>query len=149
MSCHRFLLILPMLALLTACNREQPSGVPDVPASAPTQPVAAPPPPPVAATPQAEMSPAPTPPPPLDDDIPPLTQTGFPDCDDYLEIFRQCVNAHFTGEQRAAKARELESAYNSIAGNIARNVDPSRVAGRCRKSRVMTGQRLGDIGCAF
>ncbi len=150
MHCNRFLLVLPLLVLLAACNREQPSGIPDAPAAAPTQP-AAPPPvaTPPATSPAMAMTPAPAPPPPLDGDIAPLHQTGFPDCDDYLEIFRQCLNSHFSGDERRAKEKELNAAFRSISGNIARNVDPGRVAGLCRKSRVLTAKRMSDIGCTF
>ena len=88
MSPCRMLLIAPLLLLaLAACDRSQPSGVPDttaLPATpAPVQPVEQAP-----AAPVADAAPVEAAPPPLDSPIPPYAKTGYPDCDDYIESYR-------------------------------------------------------------
>jgi hypothetical protein len=142
---HLILIALLPLSLL-ACNKTQPSGVPDT-SSAP------------APTAQAELaSTEPKPavagsapideaPPPLDSPIPAYAKTGFPDCDDYIENYRQCLNTRLGSDERKLKARELQDSVRSILGNISRGVDGARVAGLCKKSRRLASKKLSALGC--
>ena len=110
---------------------------------------------PVAAAPAPEATPAPavatleTAPPPLDNPIPEFDKTGFPDCDDYVELYRQCLNSRLGSEERRAKASELKASVRAILGNIARGVDPARVAKQCKKSRALAAKKLEALGCAL
>ncbi len=142
----RMLLIAPLLLIsLTACNRNQPSGVPETQALPPSATPAAQPPPAaaVAETPAAiEAAP-----PPLDSPIPPYEKTGFPDCDDYIEAYRQCLNTRLGSDARKMRGQELHAAFRAISANIARGVDPARVAALCKKSRKLASSKLTDLGC--
>lgn len=146
MPFHR-LILLTALALsgLVACNKSQPSGVPDVATAVPA-PTA--PPETVSETPPlAATAPAETTPPPLDSPIAPYAKTGFPDCDDYIEVYRQCLNTRLGSDERKSKALELQDSVRSIMGNIARGVDGTRVAGRCKRARSLASKKLTELGC--
>ena len=144
----RMLLLAPLLLLsVAACNRSQPSGVPEttaVPSSAPVQPVEQPP----AAT-VADAAPVEATPPPLDSPIPAYDKTGYPDCDDYLESYRQCLNTRLGSDERKSHAHELHEVFRAISANIARGTDPARVAALCKKSRKLAAGKLGELGCAL
>lgn len=141
------LLVILLAATLAACNRDQPSGIPDSPSGTST-PVPAPAEQTAPAQPQpAEPQTLAEAPPPLDGDIPPLDKTGFPDCDDFLERYRQCLNSRLAGDERREKATNLHSASVVVTSSISRNVAPERVAAQCRKSRSLVAKRLQDLGC--
>ena len=148
MTPFRMLLLVPLLLLsLTACNRSQPSGVPEstaVPSPAPVQPVEHPP-----AAPVADAAPVEATPPPLDSPIPAYDKTGYPDCDDYLESYRQCLNSRLGSDERKSHAHELHEVFRSISANIARGTDPARVAALCKKSRKLAAGKLSELGCAL
>jgi hypothetical protein len=146
MPLSRFLLVPLLLAALVACNREQPSGIPSAPAQTPT---AAPTPAPVAPATPDPATPIASAPPPLDSEIPAFEKTGYPACDDYVESYRQCINTRLGGEERQAKAEELNASVRSIQGNISRGVDPGRVAALCGKSRGLAAKKLSQLGCAI
>ncbi len=133
------------LSVLVACNKSQPSGVPDVSSAAPnvTAPVET-----VNETqPAAPAEVVETAPPPLDSPIAPYAKTGFPDCDDYIETYRQCLNTRLGTDERKSKASELQESVRSIMGNIARGVDGARVAGRCKRARALASKKLTELGC--
>lgn len=144
MNLFRCILTIAFSFNVIACDRSQPSGIPE---SASNGAIQAPAPEP------ASKSPAPAPvqeleaPPPLDGDIPPYAKTGFPDCDSYVEEYRQCLNSRLGGEERKAAAYELTASVNSITANISRGVEPSRIAGRCKKSRKLASKKLEKFGC--
>lgn len=129
---------------IVACNRSQPPGVPDTAGSPP-------PPQPARQVEPAQTAKAPprelAPPPPLDSEIPPYDKTGFPDCDNYIEEYRQCLNSRLGGEERKAAAQDLRNSVIAITGNISRNVEPSRIASRCKKSRRIAAAKLERYGC--
>ena len=141
------LILLTALALsgLVACNKTQPSGIPDVASAAPAttaSPETVSETPPVAATAPTESAP-----PPLDSPIASYAKTGFPDCDDYIETYRQCLNTRLGSDERKSKAMELQESVRSIMGNIARGVDGTRVAGRCKRARALASKKLTELGC--
>ena len=146
MTLPRMILLLPFAFALAACNKDQPSGIPDAPASAaaPQQPAATTP-----ATPpqQAPVAAVGAPPPPVQGDIPPYEKTGFPDCDDYVEAYRQCLNSRLGSDERKSKALELQESVRSIMSNIARGVDGARVASRCKRARSLASKKLTELGC--
>ena len=148
MSPCRMLLLFPLLLLaLAACNRSQPSGVPEstaAPSSAPVQPVEQPP-----AASVADTAPIEAAPPPLDSPIPAYAKTGYPDCDDYLESYRQCLNSRLGSDERKGHAHELHEVFRAISANIARGTDPARVAALCKKSRKLAAGKLSELGCAL
>lgn len=140
-------ILLTVLALsgLVACNKTQPSGVPDASSAAPgaTTPAEI-----VSETPPAAAAEVvETAPPPLDSTIAPYAKTGFPDCDDYIESYRQCLNTRLGTDERKSKAAELQESVRSIMGNIARGVDGTRVAGRCKRARSLASKKLTELGC--
>ena len=146
----RILLITPLLMIsLAACERSQPAGVPDTTA---LPPVAAPakqpdpPPTPVVAETSAPVEAAP---PPLDSPIPPYDKTGFPDCDEYIETYRQCLNTRLGSDERKTRGQELHEVFRSVSANIARGTDPARVAALCKKSRKLAASKLTELGCAL
>lgn len=144
----RAIVAISLLLALSACSREQPSGIPEQAATPPPAPTQAPAPAPF--EPVADASPAipiEAPPPPLDDQIPPYEKTGFPDCDDYVETYRQCLNTRLSGDERKSRAAELKSSVRAILGNIARGVDPARVAKQCKRARGLAAKKLVDLGC--
>lgn len=150
MTRNRMLLIAPLLLIsMAACNRSQPSGVPDtvaLPASpAPAQQPASPPTPTVAEV----AAPIEAAPPPLDSPIPPYAKTGFPDCDEYIETYRQCLNTRLGSDERKTRGHELQEVFRSISSNIARGTDPVRVAALCKKSRKLAASKLTDLGCTL
>lgn len=138
---------------LCACSREQPSGIPSsatAPAPKPVEPAPDPAPAQTASTPaEPETTPRPTPPPPLDDRIAPFEKTGFPDCDDFLEAYRQCLNTNAGGEALKAGKRDLDAAMRAIRGNIARGVDGLRVANHCKRARTLSTKKVADFGCTL
>lgn len=143
----RMLLLAPLLLIsMAACNRSQPSGVPDTVALPATPaPVQQPQQPPPAA---AEVAaPVEAAPPPLDSPIPPYAQTGYPDCDEYIETYRQCLNSRLGSDERKSRGHELNEVFRSISANIARGTDPARVAALCKKSRKLAASKLTDLGC--
>ena len=148
MTLPRMILLLPFAFALVACNKDQPSGIPDAPASAaaPQQPAATTP-----ATPpqQAPVAAVGAPPPPVQGDIPPYEKTGFPDCDDYVEAYRQCLNSRLSPDARKEMARELHASVRAIVGNIARGVDAQRVARQCQRARGLALTKLGSLGCTL
>ncbi|MEP6883065.1 MAG: hypothetical protein ABI866_13780 [Dokdonella sp.] len=141
------LILLAALAFtgLVACNKTQPSGVPDVSSTAPTPTT------PVETVnqtpPEAPSVAVESAPPPLDSQIAPYAKTGFPDCDDYIEIYRQCLNTRMGSDERKLKASELQDSVRSIMSNIARGVDGARVAGRCKRARSLASKKLTALGC--
>lgn len=139
-----------LLALsLGACSKEQPSGVPSTSSlPAPTAPAPTPPPEQIP-PPTPETTVRNTPPPPLNDDIAPFAKTGFPDCDDFIEAYRQCLNTNSAGEARTAGKRDLDAAMRSIKGNIARGVDGLRVANHCKRARALSAKKVSDFGCTL
>lgn len=150
MSPMRLIFLLPFVLAVAACSKNQPSGVPDVASSPPPAATAAPNepqvPPPAAAAADPAV-PIAAVPPPLDDQIPPYEKTGFPDCDEYVESYRQCLNTRLGDDERKAKAGELGESVRAILGNIGRGVDPGRVAKQCQKSRRLAAQKLAALGC--
>jgi hypothetical protein len=86
-------------------------------------------------------------PPPLDSSIEPYAKTGFPDCDEYIENYRQCLNTRLGSDERKAKALELKDSVRAIASNIARGVDGARVAVLCKKARRLAAKKLDSLGC--
>jgi hypothetical protein len=142
---HLILITLLPLSLL-ACNRTQPSGVPDSSSTpqptAPAEPASTEPQPAVAGSAPIEDAP-----PPLDSPIAPYAETGFPDCDDYIENYRQCLNTRLGSDERKLKAGELQDSVRSIMGNISRGVDGARVAGLCKKARRLASKKLSALGC--
>ena len=124
--------------ILSACSKEQPSGIPST-STAPAQTQPAPVPPPVSSE----------PPPPLNDEIAPFAKTGYPDCDDFMEAYRQCLNRNTAGEARKAAARDLDAAMRSIKGNIARGVDGLRIANHCKRARALRAKKVSDYGCTL
>lgn len=144
MNAMRIFLIFVITTGAIACNRNQPPGVPDTVGSTP---VAAPAPKQPEPQPeQAAVAELPVPPP-LDNDIPPFAKTGFPDCDNYIEEYRQCLNSRLAGDERKTAAHELSASVISITGNISRGVEPSRVSSRCKKARRMAATKLESYGC--
>ena len=147
----RMLLIAPLLLIsMAACNRSQPSGIPDTQALPPsTAPAPQPTPPPpqtvVAETPIAAQ----TAPPPLDSPIPAYEKTGYPDCDEYIEAYRQCLNTRLGSDERKTRGHELHEVFRSISANVARGTDPARVAALCKKSRKLAASKLTDLGCSL
>lgn len=136
---------------LAACSKEQPSGIPST-SSAPVQTQSAPAQSPTQATPAApgpEVRVSSEPPPPLSDEIAPFAKTGYPDCDDFMEAYRQCLNRNTAGEARKAAARDLDAAMRSIKGNIARGVDGLRVANHCKRARALRAKKVSDYGCTL
>jgi Skp family chaperone for outer membrane proteins len=120
------------------------------PAPAASAPAAAPAAPAPQATPAATaVAPLETAPPPLDNPIPEFDKTGFPDCDDYVETYRQCLNSRLGSDERRAKASELKASVRAILGNIGRGVDPVRVAKQCKKSRALAAKKLEALGCTL
>jgi hypothetical protein len=153
MKLLRCVILLALILGSVACDRSQPSGVPETAGGSPAA-TPAPAPAPSPATAQSEPAPEPAPPvselkapPPLDNDIPPYAKTGFPDCDNYIEEYRQCLNSRLGADERKAAAHELTASMNAILGNIGRGVDPSRVANRCKKSRRLAAPKLERYGC--
>ncbi len=146
----RMLLIAPLLLIsMAACNRSQPSGVPDTVALPPSAaPAKQPEPPPTPAVAEV-VAPVEAAPPPLDSPIPPYEKTGFPDCDEYIEAYRQCLNTRLVSDARKTRGRELHEVFRSVTANIARGVDPARVAALCKKSRKLAASKLTDLGCAL
>ncbi|MGB0134159.1 hypothetical protein [Dokdonella sp.] len=144
MNLLRFVLILSATTVLIACNRSQPPGVPE---SMGGSPVAEPAAKPVDPAPQQAPVRDLKPPPALNAEIPPYAKTGFPDCDDYVEEYRQCLNTRLAGDERKAAAHELSSSVIAITGNISRGVEPSRIASRCKKSRRLAAAKLERYGC--
>ena len=145
----RLMFALLLMIALAACNKSQPSGVPDAatlpPAAAPApQQPALPPPPPVAEAVVEESAP-----PPLDSPIPPYEKTGYPACDEYIENYRQCLNTRLGGDERKPKALELHNSVRAILGNISRGTDPARVAALCKKSRGLATAKLSELGCTL
>lgn len=144
----RMLLIAPLLLLfLAACNRSQPSGVPDtvaLPATPASVQQPEPPPTPIVAEVAAPIE---AEPPPLDSPIPPYEKTGYPDCDEYIEIYRQCLNSRLGSDERKIRGHELHEVFRSISANIARGSDPARVAALCKKSRKLAASKLNELGC--
>ena len=132
---------------LVACNKSQPSGVPDASSTAPSATI-----PPETVSEMPPAAPAEvveTAPPPLDSQIAPYAKTGFPDCDDYIESYRQCLNTRLGTDERKSKASELQESVRSIMSNIARGVDGTRVAGRCKRARALASKKLTDLGCSL
>ncbi|MEZ5462131.1 hypothetical protein [Dokdonella sp.] len=151
MKLLRCLILLSFILTAGACNRSQPSGVPETAGGSPPP---APAPAPTPATAQSDPAPEPAQPvrelkapPPLDSDIPPFAKTGFPDCDNYIEEYRQCLNSRLGADERKAAAHELTASMNAILGNIARGVEPSRIASRCKKSRRLAAPKMEGYGC--
>ncbi len=151
MSPMRLILVIPFVLALAACSKNQPSGVPDTASSPPpaAAPAPNPAPAPAATTPADPVAPIAAAPPPLDNQIPPFEKTGFPDCDEYVETYRQCLNSRLGDDARKVKASELEASVRSILGNIARGVDPGRVAKQCQKSRKLAARKLSELGCSL
>ncbi len=148
MTPFRTTLIASLLLLsLAACNRSQPSGVPETATLPPAAPVTQPEPTPPPAV--AEIAAPTEAAPPLDNPIPPYAQTGFPDCDDYLEAYRQCLNSRLGSDQRKTRGHELHEAYRAISANISRGVDPTRVAALCKKSKRLAADKVIDLGCTL
>ena len=146
----RILLITPLLLIaLSACNRNQPSGVPETQALPATATPAPPPAPPPAAVITDAPSVTEAAPPPLDSPIPAYEKTGFPDCDDYIEAYRQCLNTRLGSDERKTRGQELHAAFRAISANVARGVDPARVAALCKKSRKLAANKLTDLGCSL
>jgi hypothetical protein len=144
MRMNRLILIALLPLSLLACNKTQPSGVPDTSSAPATQQEIASTPAPPAVDASAPIDEAP---PPLDSLIEPYPKTGFPDCDEYIENYRQCLNTRLGSDERKPKAGELQDSVRSILGNIARGVDGGRVAGLCKKARRLAAKKLGDLGC--
>ena len=146
MSLFRHILIVAVAFGVIACNRSQPPGVPDSAGSIPA-------PQPVSKQPESAVDKAPAKeleaPPPLDSDIPPYAKTGFPDCDNYVEAYRQCLNSRLAGEERKAAAYDLKASVNSITANVSRGVEPSRIAGRCKKASRLATPKLEKLGCTL
>lgn len=146
--CRMLLVSSLLLISLAACDSGQPSGVPETetlpPTAVPTQ-QPQPSPPPVVAEIAAPAESAP----PLDAPIPPYEKTGFPDCDDYIEAYRQCLNSRLGSDARKVRGHELHEAFRAISANIARGVDPTRVAALCKKSRKMAVNKVQDLGCTL
>lgn len=144
----RMLLIAPLLLIsMAACNRGQPSGIPDTQALPPTAaPAPQPAPPPAAVVAEAPVE-AEVAPPPLDSPIAAYEKTGYPDCDEYIETYRQCLNTRLGSDERKPRAHELNEVFRSISANIARGTDPARVAALCKKSRKLAAAKLIDLGC--
>ena len=137
--------------ILSACSKEQPSGIPST-STAPAQTQPAPVPPPAQAMPPAstpEVRVSSEPPPPLNDEIAPFAKTGYPDCDDFMEAYRQCLNRNTAGEARKAAARDLDAAMRSIKGNIAPGVDGLRIANHCKRARALRAKKVSDYGCTL
>lgn len=148
MSINRLLLPALLSVSLIACNKSQPAGVPET-ANTPT-PTAVPAAPPLPAAPVASETVAVQEmPPPLDAPIPAYEKTGFPDCDDYIETYRQCLNTRLGSDERKAKAGELQASVRSILGNIARGVDGARVASHCKRARSLASKKLTALGCSL
>lgn len=141
------LLALTLLSLtLLACNKSQPSGIPD----------SSSPPPPAAVESSAEPAPSASPvvdadtgPAPLDAQIPPYKKTGFPDCDEYIEAYRQCLNTRLGPDERKPKAYELNESVRAILSNIARGVDGARVASLCKRASRLATKKVTDLGCTL
>lgn len=148
MSVNRLILLALLAASLIACNKSQPAGVPET-SSTPTPtavPAATPPPAAPAASETVAVQEAP---PPLDAPIPAYEKTGFPDCDDYIETYRQCLNTRLGSDERKPKAGELQASVRSILGNIARGVDATRVANHCKRARSLASKKLTALGCTL
>lgn len=145
----RLIILIPFVLAIAACSKNQPSGVPETASGTPAANAPAPGDPPAAASaPAADPAvPLAEAPPPLDNQIPPYEKTGFPDCDEYVETYRQCLNSRLGDDERKVKAAELESSVRSILGNISRGVDPGRVAKQCQKSRRLAAGKLSALGC--
>ena len=143
MNLTRLIFLIPLVVTLAACSKNQPSGIPETPAA----PTPAAQPAPAKAPVAVATAPLDTAPPPLDNPIPEFAKTGFPDCDDYVETYRQCLNSRLGSDERQAKASELEASVRAILGNIARGVDPARVAKQCKKSRALAAKKLEPLGC--
>jgi hypothetical protein len=148
MNPTRLIFLALLLFAMTACGKNQPSGIPETPPAAPALP-AAPAPPPEANPVVQAVAPVDSAPPPLDNPIPAFDKTGFPDCDDYIETYRQCLNSRLGSDERRAKASELKASVRAILGNIARGVDPARVAKQCKKSRALAAKKLEALGCTL
>jgi hypothetical protein len=148
MKSIRLFLSIVLVVALTACSKNQPSGIPETPA-APTAAPRAPAPAPDTSAATSSTTPLPSAPPPLDKPIPEFEKTGFPDCDDYVESYRQCLNSRLGSDERRAKAAELKASMRAILGNIARGVDPARVAKQCQKSRALAAKKLEALGCTL
>lgn len=142
MSMNRLILLALLSLCLVACNKSQPSGVPEGSSSPPA--AATPEPPAVPAAQSMVDTEAPAP---LDDQIPPYKKTGFPDCDDFIETYRQCLNTRLGPDERKSKALELQDSVRAILSNIARGVDGVRVAGLCKKARRLASMKVTDLGC--
>ena len=95
------------------------------------------------------MAPVEAAPPPLDSPIPPYDKTGFPDCDEYIETYRQCLNTRLGSDERKTRGQELHEVFRSVSANIARGTDPARVAALCKKSRKLAASKLTELGCAL
>jgi len=148
MNPSRLIFMIPLIVAVGACSKNQPSGIPETPA-APTAAPAAPAPAPEAKPAATAVATLETAPPPLDNPIPEFEKTGFPDCDDYVESYRQCLNSRLGSDERRAKASELKASVRAILGNIARGVDPVRVAKQCKKSRALAAKKLEALGCTL
>ncbi|SFN25637.1 hypothetical protein [Dokdonella immobilis] len=150
MNPTRLIFLIPLLLAMAACSKNQPSGIPETPPAAAPAPAAPAPAPKPEANPVATaVAPLDSAPPPLDNPIPEFDKTGFPDCDDYVELYRQCLNSRLGSDERRAKASELKASVRAILGNIARGVDPARVAKQCKKSRALAAKKLEALGCAL
>ncbi|HET9033699.1 MAG TPA: hypothetical protein VFN25_12435 [Dokdonella sp.] len=147
MTLNRLILLSLLSLTLLACNKSQPSGIPETSSTPPT-PAAAPAPAP-SATPAAEAPAVADTSPPLDEQIPPYEKTGYPDCDDYIENYRQCLNTRLGPDERKFKAQDLHNSVRAILGNIGRGVDGARVAGLCKKARGLAEKKLTDLGCTI
>ena len=147
----RLLMIALLLMIpLAACNKSQPSGVPETgalpPSTTPAAQQPAPPPPsPTVAEPIVQEAA----PPPLDSPIEPYEKTGYPDCDEYIEAYRQCLNTRLGSDERKPKATELHNSVRAILRNISRGTDPARVAALCKKARGLAANKLSALGCAL
>lgn len=149
MSPIRLIATLALVLAASACSKSQPSGVPDTGSSPVQTPATVDQPAPAADPVEFAAAPKEEAPPPLDSPIPEFEKTGFPDCDDYIENYRQCLNTRLGGDERKAKASELKASANAVVGNIARGVDPARVAMHCKKARALAAKKLEALGCTL
>lgn len=147
----RLILTLPLLLVLAACNREQPPGIPELPAASKPAPTTPPPAAPAPApkpfiAPSSSLGPAP---PPMPGDIEPFPQTGFPACDDYLEAYRRCINRNLSPGARGELEKHLKASMLAIHGSVSRGVDALRIAKQCERARARAIPKVQSLGCAL
>lgn len=132
---RRWILALAVIAL-PMCKRDEPTKPPPADdGSAPAD--TTPPSDEVAKAPAGGEAPAET-----------ANEVGVPECDNYLRVFRRCVNEQVPAESRADMLRAIDDsagAWKEAAAGPKRN----ELAAACTSALESAKEALGPMGCSF